>query len=326
MSHSTLMTSSTDPRVSLELVEVKPGLRFGRQALINVLPDVETALFFGKVYELDAYQLGRLLNTVFNTDLVKALITGSHSSELQGYIVDLCAQLPEVTEGAVKFAPTVAHGEILPELWEQLEVTIAQAIKDVAAKLSTTVGMLPGKQGQMVFKSMAMLNKRRPTIGDHRAQISHAHQVQNLVVLDVSGSMTRNTIRAIVEDVVALAYKANAHLAIVSNTAMHWEPGAFDADSVLDNAEFGGTRYEKLSSLFESTAWGTVITVADYDSSPSAKRYLAAHNHGGFIEQVLDISLTCRPTFLAECLGQFANSVRPLLIADVYNENYVLQA
>lgn len=304
------------------MIEVKPGTRFSLAVLRDLLPDVETCLFFGKVYELDAQQLGSLLHQVLKTDLTSALFgeDGLHSHDLQDYLVGYEDEDGNYVEGIVEdylcgdvtFDPTVPHGEVLPQVWESLEVVVAQSIKDVASKLESTIDLLPGKQGQMVFGSLMKLNKQRPVIGDYRAQIHHAPQKQNLVILDVSGSMTPGTINAIIHDVVALSYQANAHMAVVSNTTTYWEPGTYDIDDVLRACEFWGTHYETLEPLFDRD-WGTVITVADYDSSYDAKRVLA--RCVGRIDEVLDISLVNQPTFLAECVGQLASSVRPILIA-----------
>ena len=49
---STTLTS-TELHHSLTLFEVKPGLRFDINTLKELLPDVETLLFFGKVYDLE---------------------------------------------------------------------------------------------------------------------------------------------------------------------------------------------------------------------------------------------------------------------------------
>ena len=110
-----------------------------------------------------------------------------------------------------------------------------------------------------------------------------------------------------------MSYLANAHLAIVSNTCTYWPAGAYGSDDVLAKAEFGGTYYETLAPLFDRD-WGTVVTVADYDSSYGAKDALARCT--GHIDEVLDISLVNQPTFLAECVGQLADEVRPLLVAN----------
>jgi hypothetical protein len=314
MSSTNLGSRPSELSASLNLIEVKPGLKFSKAVLCNILPDIETALFFGKVYELDAYQLGRLLAVVLNTTVSQALFNqgGLHSSDLQDYVVDLLDFVPEVNDGDVSFSPDVPKGEILPQMWEMLEVEVAASIKAVAEKLGDTVNHMPGKQGQMVFRSLQVMNSKRPTIGDHKALVHHAPQKENLVILDCSGSMSANTIHTIVDDVVAMSYSANAHLAIVSNTCTYWAPGTYGSDDVLQAAEFGGTQYEQLAPLFDRD-WGTVVTVADYDSSPSAKQALLGCV--GSIDEVLDVSLVNRPTYLAECVGQLAAKVRPLLIA-----------
>lgn len=318
----TTTTPSSTRRSSLadklEIIEVKPGLKFSKASLKDLLPDVETALFFGKVYELDYRQLSNLLSVVLNSTLVDALFNegDSHSSDLQDYVVDLCDHDPQLDAGDITFDADVPHGEVLPQVWESLEIEIASSIKAVAEKLKSVVDHMPGKQGEMVFKSMAVMNARRPTIGDHKARIHHAPQKDNLVILDVSGSMTENTIRKIVDDVVGLSYMANASLAIVSNTCTYWDPGTYGSDDVLAKAEFGGTQYEQLTPLFDRD-WGVVVTVADYDSSYGAKAALAGCK--GRIDQVLDVSLVNQPTFLAECVGQLADEVQPLLVANSHN-------
>ena len=326
------MTSSTKMRpsdltASLDLMEIKPGVKFSKATLQALLPDAETVLFFGKVYELNASQLGYLLLQVLNTDLAHALLGegGVHSDELQDYLLDgyydengdwfdPIAEALFMAEGDVTFDPDVPKGEILPEVWKSLETDIAQSIKDVAAKLSTVVNLLPGKKGNMVFGSMMKMNARRPTIGDYRARVQHDPVKENLLILDVSGSMNEDTVSRIIDDVVALSYMANAHMAIVSSGTTYWEPGSYSVDDVLRAATYGGTHYETLMPLFDGRDWGVVITVADYDSSLSAKRAVNAMT--GHIDQVLDISLVDRPTFLAECVGQLADEVRPLLVAE----------
>ena len=307
--------SSAELKASLEIIEVKPGKKFSRRLLERLLPDVETTLFFGKLYDLDAQQLGTLLNVTVHSTLSNALFGEGmvHSVDLQDYISDICDH-SGFEMGDVTIGDPPPHGEILPQVWESLEVEIADSIKKVAEKLESVVDMLPGKNGEMLFKSMLTLNKQRPQLlGVHSAHIHHAPQKQNLLIFDVSGSMSESTVRTIVSDVVALSYKANAHLAIVSNSCFYWEPGTYNVDDVLAKAEYGGTRYEQLAPLFDRD-WGTVITIADYDSSLSAKQHLADECVGR-VDTVLDISLVGRPSFLAECVGQFADEVRPLLVA-----------
>lgn len=301
-------------RVKLDLYEVKPGLLFQEDVLEMALDNVETALFFAKVYELQAWEVSNLLYKLFGSNDIVAALTaegGVHSTDLQDFIVSLGYEYL-IERGDVQFEEGPPKAEVLPEVWKQMQVDVADSIKQVAEKLKDVVGHMPGKEGQMLFRSMMALNAKRPVIGDHRAVIQHKRAPQNLVVLDVSGSMSEPTIATIVDDVVALSWEANAHLAIVSNTCTVWAPGEFSSKAVLDAADFGGTHYETLSHLLDMD-WGVVVSIADYDSSLSSKRALA--DCTGSIELLLDISLVNRPTFLAECLGQKATEVRALLIA-----------
>jgi len=313
-STTTSPISSTDLRASLEIVEVKPGLKFSKRALLDIIPDTKTALFFGKVYELDYRQLSRLIQITCQSDVVDALLNegGAHSSSLQDYVVDMLDFVPDLNEGDVEFDPVAPKGEFLPEVWESLEVEIAQSIKDVANKLGSTIAAMPGKQGRMMFKSMAVLNAKRPTIGDYRAGIAHDPVKDNLVILDVSGSMNANTVERIAEDVVALAYNANAAFAIVSDQCTYWDAGSYSVESILGAATYGGTHYEELAPLFDKD-WGTVVTIADYDSAIDARHII--RQQSGRIDLLLDMSLVNRPTFMAECVGQLASEVRPLLVA-----------
>jgi hypothetical protein len=311
----TILTS-IQLRDNLALVELKPGLKFSVSSLKMILPDIETALFFAKLYELNVSQLARLLATVFDgIGVVQALTqeAGLHSIELQDYVEEIGYEWL-IKSGDVTFGTTPPQGEVLPELWRALQVDVAKSVKEVAEKLADVVGELPGKEGQMVFQSLMTVNAKRPILGDYKARVHHAPKRPNLVVLDVSGSMTEETVAQIIEDVVAMSYMADAHLAIVSNTTTHWEPGGYTVDAVLAEAEYGGTRYETLSNLLDRD-WGVVVCVADYDSSARAKEAIASKCSGN-IELVLDISLVDRPTFLAEVVGQLANEVKPLLVAE----------
>lgn len=317
--HQTMTSSElTD---SLTLIDIKPGMKFPLGTLRQVLPDVETLLFFCKVFDLDYVQTSSLMARVLNqSSVVQALTAGDHSTDLQDYILAPGYLPPSVTKGQISFDPTVPKGEVLPELWRSLEVEVAQAIKDVGSKLASTFGLMPGKQGEMVVRSMMQMNVRRPTIGTHKARIHHAPVKENLVIVDDSGSVNAQTITAIVEDCVGLAYMANAHLALVSSSCRHWEPGNYSVSAVLAQAEYGGTQYETLGELMNRD-WGVVVTIADYDGSPYAAQNLA-DNCTGMIDQLFDISLVNQPTFLAQCVGQFAKQVRPLLIG---NSNHVLR-
>ena len=306
MSQST-SNSSND----MTLFEVKPDIYLSAGTLRRHLPTVELALFFAKVYQLDYTKLGQLLRMLFNTPVVQALTEGSHSVELQDYLVEtvpfeILIEMQQFT------SEPMPSSEVLVQLWKSLEVEVAKSIQEVANKLAGTLHLLPSKEGDMLFASMAKINRLRPTVGVYGAHIRHAPVPEVLVVLDVSGSMTEETIEAIIGDVVAMSYNANASLAVVSNSAFLWAPGGYSVKDVLAKAEYGGTHYEQLKPLFDQS-WGTVITIADYDSSPSAMKTLA--NCKGHIGQVLDISLVSRTTFLAECVGQLADEVRPLMLA-----------
>ena len=295
----------------MTLFEVKPGVYLSAGTLRRHLPTVELALFFAKVYQLDYTKLGQLLRMLFDTPVVQALTEGSHSVELQDYLVETVpAEI--LTEMQQFTSEPMPSSEVLVQLWKSLEVEVAKSIQEVANKLAGTLHLLPSKEGDMLFASMAKINRLRPTVGVYSAHIQHAPVPEVLVVLDVSGSMTEDTIEAIIGDVVAMSYNANASLAVVSNSAFLWAPGGYSVKDVLAKAEYGGTHYEQLKPLFDQS-WGTVITIADYDSSPSAKKALA--NCKGHIGQVLDISLVSRTTFLAECVGQLADEVRPLMLA-----------
>lgn len=297
-----------------EIVYVRGDLAFPTAMLKTMLPDVETALFFAQLYNLDSVGLGILMKTLFNSGAIEALTSqgGLHSHELQDYLVDIGYQF-EISQGNILFGEVQPKGEILPAMWLSLKIEIAQSIQAVAEKLKDVVSHMPGKHGEMAFKSMMLMNAKRPTIGDHKAFIQHQPAAPNLVVLDVSGSMSEPTIQSLVDDVVALSWEADAHLAIVSNTTTFWAPGEFSVRAVLDAAEYGGTQYETLSPLFTDRNWGIVVTIADYDSSRDAKNALSKCN--GHIDQVLDISLVTCPTYLSECVGQLADEVKPLMVA-----------
>jgi hypothetical protein len=310
--------SSPELKRALELFEFAPGKKASWSTLKRLLPDVKTALFFAKAYRLNYQQLSALIYGLFKTPLFAALGSGEHSVDLQDYLVDTIPPDVWPEDVAPDFQQDVPHGEFLPELLDAAMITIAKSISEVADKLGAVLDSLPSKEGSMVFQTMAKMNRQRPTIGVHQAGIQHQRVQSNLVILDVSGSMTEDTISAIVNDVVALSWKANAHLAIVSNNTYVWEPGTYNVEDVLHRAEYGGTRYETLAPLFDRD-WGTVITIADYDSSPYAKQPIAQRT--GRVGKVLDVSLVNRPTYLAEVVGQLADEVEPLLVAST---SYVL--
>lgn len=308
---------------STEVTTFTSGRAFPTKFLTDALPDVETALFFAKVYDLPAEDVALVLRTCVPSLVVEALTNEAdmHSQSLQDYLVAefqdedgnwTMAEDIEFFEtlGGVR-APVDA--EILPEVWKNLELTIAESISKVAETIHGTIEHMPGRTGEMVFRTLAKVNARRPTLGSYEAGFHHDQVKRMLVVFDVSGSVSQPTVQTIVDDVVGLAYEANASLAIVSNTCTFYPAGGFSTSQVLGDAEYGGTHYEMLAPLFTDQDWDAVVTISDYDSSPSAQRVLSRCN--GKIGQLFDVSLVQRSTFLAECLAPLADEVRPLLIA-----------
>lgn len=316
MTHNLLLTGSH------EVTTFDNGRSFPTKFLKEQLPDVETLLFFAKVYDLTAQDTAGLLRTCVPSPVVDAFTAeaGFHSQSLQDYLVDeyqdsngewayhdaTCVEGMPGTKAPV-------HAEILPEMWKNIELTIADSIAEVADTIAGTIEHMPGRTGEMLFRTLAKVNRRRPTIGEFVTGFKHKQVKRVLVVFDVSGSMSAATVSTIVDDVVGLAYEANASLAIVSNTCTWWQPGGFSTQDVLASAEYGGTHYEELVPLFKNQDWDAVITIADYDSSQAAK--VALSRCKGRIGQLFDVSLVSRSTFLGECLAQLADEVRPLLIA-----------
>lgn len=308
---------------STALFHLSPTKAVSHAALRALLPDIDTALFFAKVYELQYDKVSDLVRLLFQTSVVSALLRSSesHSTELQTYVMDTFPPDVVAELGSVQFGEDVQVGtsELLVPLWEAAEVEIAESIKSVAARLGGVLDQLSSKEGSMTFTHMRKLNTQRNSIGRYGASIHHERVAPRLVVLDVSGSVSESTVAAIVEEVVALSYKVDASLAIVSDNAYLWEAGTFTAADVLRAAEYSGTHYETLKPIFDRD-WETVITIADYDSYGGVQGFLASHC-AGRVGQVLDISLVNKVTFLAECVGRLANEVKPLLVG---TSRYVL--
>lgn len=305
-------------RNSVSLFEFKHGMRVSHATLTKLLPDAKTALFFAKAYGMDYRRLSDLLRIVCPSDTVTALLKegASHSSDLQDYIVDVAPGVIDpqsiTMDPDEEFEPP--DTELLGELVEQAAVQVAQSITDVANKLALVLESLPSKYGEMTFQHLERLNRQRNAIGTFDAQIVHKPVPPRLVVLDVSGSMSEDTIRRIVDEVVGMAYQVDASLAIVSDNAFFWDAGTFDTNDVLDAAEYNGTHYEQLADIFNRD-WETVITVADYDSSVAAASYIRA-NCTGRIGTILDISLVNQPTYLAQCIAPLAQELKPVLLGN----------
>ena len=307
--------SNTEVKDSLTLFRLDSKRLISVQKLKGLLPDVQTAAWFGAYYKLSRTQLAELFLILFDSPVLKALMTEGykHSTSLQTYLAQALSQAEygELRMQKVVQPEAPAPDLILPQLWEAAEVKVATVLREVADTITDVVDRLPSKNGKMVFRTLAKMNAYRPTVGVYEPHISHHRRASSLLILDVSGSMTEETIRTIAADVVGLAWKADAHLAVVSNTMTVWEPGGYDVKAILRAAEFAGTHYEQLAPLFNQN-WGTVITVADYDSSRSAKEVL--HGCSGAIEEIIDISLVDRPTFLSESLGHMAKKITPMIV------------
>ena len=307
--------SNTEVKDSLTLFRLDSKRLISVQKLKELLPDVQTAAWFGAYYKLSRTKLAELFLILFDSPVLKALMTEDykHSTSLQTYLAQALSQAEygELQMQKVVQPEAPAPDLILPQLWKAAEVKVATALREVADTITDVVDRLPSKNGKMVFRTLAKMNANRPTVGVYEPHISHHRRASSLLILDVSGSMTEETIRTIAADVVGLAWKADAHLAVVSDTMTVWEPGGYDVKAILRAAEFGGTHYEQLAPLFNQN-WGTVITVADYDTSWSAKETL--HGCSSTIEEIIDISLVDRPTFLSESLGPMAKEITPMIV------------
>ena len=307
--------SNTEVKDSLTLFRLDSKRLISVQKLKELLPDVQTAAWFGAYYKLSRTKLAELFLILFDSPVLQALMTEGykHSTSLQTYLAEALSQdeYGKLLMQKVVQPEAPAPDLILPQLWEAAEVKVATALREVADTITNVVDRLPSKNGKMVFRTLAKMNAYRPTVGVYEPHISHHRRASSLLILDVSGSMTEETIRTIAADVVGLAWKADAHLAVVSNTMTVWEPGGYDVKAILRAAEFGGTHYEQLTPLFNRN-WGTVITVADYDSSWSVREVLRGCS--GTIEEIIDISLVNRPTFLSESLGHMAKKITPMIV------------
>ena len=309
------MTERYNHQEAFEFLGLPSGGKISWEKLRELLLDVPTALFFANAYKLPRKNVVELLSRLFNLPVLGALQEGGHSEELQDYLVELFPEeMVNVFSGKVK-APKAAapNEELLLPLWEAAQLELAASIQEVADRLGKVLASLPGREGHMAFKTMAKMN-RRGTVGSFDAFVKHqAAPKPNLVILDVSGSMTEPTVATIVEDVVRLAWGADAWLAIVSDSCFVWEPGSATVQSILSAAEYRGTHYEELLPLFLEREWGVVTTIADYDSSWSV-RSLFRQQARGSIETLLDLSFVEQPTFMAEALSVLAKEVKPLMV------------
>ena len=160
---------------STDVVTFANGRAFPKQFLTDALPDVETALFFAKVYDLQPSDVAQVLQICVPSDVVQALTNEAynHSQSLQDYLVEQYqdehgdwhyADIEVIAGQPGTKAPVDA--QVLPEVWKNIELTIAKSIAEVAASISTTIEHMPGRTGEMVFQTLAKMNARRPTLGD----------------------------------------------------------------------------------------------------------------------------------------------------------------
>ena len=313
-------------QTALTVVEVRPGMKVGLGVLRSSITDLAEFAHFAAIFKLSEHEARELYTTVFPGTRGgfswAALVSDvAHSTTLQSYIVETAPQdvvemYGELSEKKKRKIPTPSQ-DTLARLQGIEQLTVAPSIAEVALKLHGAIEHLPVTQASMTLAAMLKFNTQYNTVGTYGAKIVRPNRVHpNLVVLDDSGSMSEQTIKAIIDEVVALGHHANAHLVLVSNTARHWTPGTYNSKSVLREAQYSGTHYESLSPLFLNQQWDTVITIADYDSSWSACEYLLRESGSTSIRELIDISLVSKPSFLAECLGQFAQSAKPMVIAE----------
>src|SRR5690349_9182993 len=134
-------------RSSADVVTFDSGRAFPKQFLTDALPDVETALFFAKVYELSPSDVAKTLQICVPSMVVDALTAeaGMHSLSLQDYLVDEFYDDGEWHYDSLEFLEKLngvaapANAEILPEVWKNIELTIADSIQTVASTISGTI-------------------------------------------------------------------------------------------------------------------------------------------------------------------------------------------
>ena len=314
--------------------------------LNNALKTAADVVFFAKLMCLTRKQFVQLLYALygtFNKDygthtalegdrttfmaqesmgraVAKILEGCTFSTELQGYM-EQDLGFYELSSGTPSSAPPEKVSDTLLTMqWDLMELEIAHSIQKVGNKLHATLGSMPGREMAMFFEHTATMNRRRPTLGDYRATFKYTEKAPNLVILDVSGSIGEKAVKAVAEEVVSLGYKADAHLALVSTSTLHWEPGTYSVRSILESAEYGGTQYESLAPLFHNRDWETVVTMADYDGYSNARDRLS--ELPGSIEKLVDISLVRKPTHLAMCLESRAKECEAMSIYVNDNLNF----
>lgn len=297
---------------------------FNEQKLIEVLDTPAKLVIFSRAMQLDHNGFRRLVKAMGYNGVAEIMARWGHSSSLQSYVVsnDFISEPTQMSfilddDDELKESD---RANLLAEILSLASVKVIDKIEDLcrllAHQLVTNAGEAQTRLGFQFIQQYADAHKRvKPTYGLGIQRVVEGGTLDNLVILDVSGSMGTSTVNAITDEVIALAEEADATLAIVSNNCYYWLPGTATASAVRNAAEYRGTHYEELVKLLDEKDWGTVITIADYDSSLSAKQTIAAQVTTR-VQQVLDISLVERPTFLSECVGQLClNPVEQVSLA-----------
>ena len=304
-----------DSHKSVQLVALNNGkAHISLGSLASLVPDVEALMFFGQLYKIPGRELIRYLQMIFEGTVLDLIADHQYSEELQDYMIeDIIPNVYQLGREQVTFEEK--DTTILKYLFQDVAIPVLESIQELADKIALTIDKLPNDEGKMVFQHMARFNAKRNTIGQFQANIIHQNRLPNLVIFDDSGSVGKETVRALAEDVVALGYKANADLVLVSDTARYWPRGTYTVERIVQEAEYSGTRYETLLPIFTGSVWGHVITIADYDSSYQVRQKfldLKGQAVQPTVEKVLDISLVQRPSYLCEVVGILARNVEAL--------------
>lgn len=321
-----MMTSS-------RTAELKPGVRFDEAWLKDTLYLTEEdadalgvskydgLILFGQIYKLNAQQLMHLARIVFNIDdtddMIGMLTDGDHSYTLQSYVEELADALnieETITFSEERTVPE--YDSLLTQLFEAHQVGITDLVVQISDKFSKFLSAQPGHESKLEVQRLNKVNRRTGMPVSQRARIEYSNLLPNLLIIDVSGSQGRHLIESIVDSCIDLAVKYDMHLAIVSHIAEWYVPGTYDRDTVMNSPCMnGGTRYASMAEIgVASQAWGTVVTMADYDGQQSDRD--AWRKAGGSIDKVVDISTVTKQSWLSEAVNvQAPGPVQQLVVA-----------
>lgn len=289
---------------------------FDLTALEDILTSLEVTLFFAKALELSVNDRSRLIRAIHKTDLIDELLNGEHSIDLQDYGIDDPDNWVPTDEwvDALPVESMVPDSEFLLSIFDDIKVVIASTFVEFTTMLAEVMDAIPSDQAQLMLEDAAKLNYKTNTFGTTQVSVAPIMSLPNALILDDSGSVTRQTFEALVSEYVAVANTHQMHVILVSNTARHFAPEEVSVANLMSVAQFGGTHYEELirNDILGNMEWGTVITIADYDSSPAAAQVL--QNARGRIGLLLDLSLVNRRTYLSEVIGHLADDFKQVLV------------